>query len=299
MLSVVSAVLTSLGPTVTIAPGVSMPSINLGTCCGSEPKVGLDPWLGAGGTGIDTAWDYHDQVDIRSGLAKHPEIKRDQLFITTKVPAGFGNSTDCNPDPEITVRYVKENLVELGVDQVDLVLIHRPCQPAGSPRGPAKDPVASNNALWAGAQKVLAMNLTRAIGVSNYATADLEALKGPKPSVNQCRMSVETHDDDTIAYCQAHGILYEAYFAMKGCPFTDATAGAIAKTHNVSVSQVCLRYILERGCAMAVGTGADASKASAYAKENLDIYSFSLSAAEVKQLEAIAAVQRQVEQRAS
>ena len=139
-----SAVLTSLGPTVTIAPGVSMPSINLGTCCGSEPKVGLDPWLSAGGTGIDTAWDYHDQVDIRSGLAKHPDIKRDQLFITTKVPAGFGNSTDCDPDPEITVRYVKENLVELGVDQVDLVLIHRPCQPAGSPRGPAKDPVASN-----------------------------------------------------------------------------------------------------------------------------------------------------------
>jgi len=274
----------ALGPTVEIAPNVHMPTLNLGTCCGSEPKIGLDPWLGAGGNGIDTAWDYHDQVDIKAVLAQHPEIKREALFVTTKVPAGFGNTTDCLPDPEITVRYVKENLAELGLSYVDLVLIHRPCQPPGSSRGPAADPSASNNALWKGAQQVLAMNLTRAIGVSNYVTADLKALTGPKPSVNQCSMSVKTHDDDTISYCQSQGITYEAYFAMKGCPFTDPTAESIAKAHGVSVSQVCLRYILERGCAMAVGTGADPAKASAYAKENLGIYNFSLTAAELKAL---------------
>ena len=256
-----------LGPKVTIAPGVEMPTINLGTCCGSEPSVGLESWLAAGGTGIDTAFDYQDQVDIKAVLAKHPEIKREQLFITTKVPAGFGNSTDCLPDPDITMRYVRENLKELGIDQVDLLLIHRPCQPAGSSRGPAADPVASNNALWAGAQQALKLNLTRAIGVSNYKTADLKALKGPPPSVNQCEMSVKSHDDDTIEYCQANGILHEAYFAMKGCPFTDARVGSIATAHNVSVSQVCLRYVLERGCAMAVGTGADASKVAPYARE--------------------------------
>ena len=45
-----------LGPKVTIAPGVEMTTINLGTCCGSSPDVGLAPWLKAGGTGIDTAW---------------------------------------------------------------------------------------------------------------------------------------------------------------------------------------------------------------------------------------------------
>ena len=56
----------SLGASVTLNNGVVMPTINLGTCCGSEPKVGLSPWLAAGGIGIDTAFDYHDQQDIAS-----------------------------------------------------------------------------------------------------------------------------------------------------------------------------------------------------------------------------------------
>lgn len=172
--------------------------------------------MAAGGVGIDTAFDYHDQIDIRTVLAKHPEIKREDLFITTKIPAGFGNSTDCAPDPDVTMRYVKEDLAELGVDYVDLVLLHMPCQPPGSNTGPSSDPVASNNALWEGAQQALKLNLTRAIGVSNYRAADLRTLKGPRPSVNQCEMSVKTHDDETILYCQRHRILYEAYFAMKG-----------------------------------------------------------------------------------
>ena len=102
-------------------------------------------------------------------------------------------------------------------------------------------------------------------------------------------MSVKTHDDDTIRYCQAHGIVHEAYFAMKGCPFDDQRVAAIAAAHNASASQVCLRYILDRGCAMAVGTGADASKVGPYAKENLGIYSFSLTADEVATLSSVAA----------
>ena len=204
-----------------------MPTINLGTCCGSDPKIGLTPWLATGANGIDTAWDYHDQTDI-AAILKAGHVDRSTLFITTKVPAGFGNATDCDPDPEITVRYVKENLAELEIDQVDLVLIHRPCQPASSSRGPSKDPVASNNALWKGAQMVLEMNLTRAIGVSNYVAADLKALEGPKPKVNQCYMSLTKWDKETVEYCHAQSIQYESYQAMKGCPFTDKTVTALA-----------------------------------------------------------------------
>ena len=53
----VTAALASV-PTKEIAPGVHMPQVNLGTCCGSLPTVGLGPWLDAGGTGVDTAYDY-------------------------------------------------------------------------------------------------------------------------------------------------------------------------------------------------------------------------------------------------
>jgi diketogulonate reductase-like aldo/keto reductase len=279
-----------------------MPTINLGTCCGSDPSVGLSSWLDAASaagfgrqpvpTGIDTAFDYQDQQVISSILSKRT-TSRDSVFITTKVPAGFGNATDCLPDPSITVRYVEEDLRQLNISQVDLVLIHRPCQPHGSSRGPVPaggSPAVSNQALWEGAQRVLAMNLTRAIGVSNYVTADLKQLKGATPSVNQCSMSLAGHDDDTIAYCAANDIAYESYHGMKGCPFSGPgsnTVKAIAAAHNASVSQVCLRWIIERGAIMAVGTGSDPSKVAAYAKENLDIFGFSLTDAEVNRLNHI------------
>jgi len=281
-----AAAASPLGKTVAIAPGVFMPTINLGTCCGSDPKVGLSPWLAAGGTGIDTAFDYQDQPDI-AAILKAGHVDRSKLFITTKVPAGFGNSSDCDPDPQITVRYVQENLRELNITQVDLVLIHRPCQPANSSRGAASDPQASNNALWLGATEVLAMNLTRAIGVSNYKEDDLRALREPKPSVNQCSMSLQSWDSETINFCLENQIQYESFHGMKGCPFDNKDLISIAAAHKVSAAQVCLRWVLEKGCMIASGTGADPTKAAAYAKENLDIYGFQLTPEEMATLDKI------------
>ena len=55
-------------------------------------------WLDAGGRGIDTAFDYGDQTDIATVLKANPDIKREDLFILTKVPAGFGNLTDCSAE---------------------------------------------------------------------------------------------------------------------------------------------------------------------------------------------------------
>ena len=101
-----------------------------------------------------------------------PTPTRDSLFITTKVPAGFGNSTDCLPGQagiDSAVNYVHENLRELGVTQVDLVLVHRPCQSKQT-----HDIKGSNQALWDGMLEVLKQNLTRAIGISNYEPADIE-----------------------------------------------------------------------------------------------------------------------------
>ena len=133
-----------------------MPSVNLGTCCGSSPKDGLQGWLDAGGRGIDTAWDYRDEVDINAVLQKNPTIAREDLFITTKIPAGFGNATACSLEhgADISLGYVQENIRELGVEYVDLVLLHAPCLFGEK----------HNNALWEGLIKARDMNLTRAIG---------------------------------------------------------------------------------------------------------------------------------------
>eukprot|EP00039_Didymoeca_costata_P019071 m.336114 g.336114 ORF g.336114 m.336114 type:complete len:306 (-) comp17762_c0_seq1:21-938(-) len=256
-----------------IAPGVVMPSVNLGTCCGSEPKVGLKPWLDAGGRGIDTAYDYQDQTDIAAVLSTYP-VKREDLFILTKVPAGFGRAPgDCSVNPNISYGYVKENLKELNTSYVDIVLLHHPC--------PTSE---MDIALWKGLERALAEGLTKSIGISNYNSDQIAALTAASkvyPALNQCSMSVSRHDDATISYCLEHNITYEAFDAMKGCPFTNPKAIAIAKNHNVGVSQVCLRYILQRGAIMAVGTGSDPTTVGPYAKEDMDLFGFNLTAEEM------------------
>jgi len=279
---------TALSTTIEIAPGVHMPRINLGTCCGSKPAVGLGPWLDNGGVGIDTAFDYSDQADIATVL-KARKLPRSSFFVTTKIPAGFGaNKTDCDAQsgPDVAMKYVVQDLKELGLEYVDLVLLHAPCQkfgtlvPMPSSTLPA-DPDASNRALWRGLEAMVVAGMTRAIGVSNYNRTQLVQLKvqgGTVPAVNQCEMSLtgsfgqQGHDEDTIAYCQEHNITYESYGALKGCPTSDATLVAIAEAHHVSAVQVCLRWILQRGAIVATGTGSNATKVSGYAKSDFEVY---------------------------
>merc|ERR1719158_1287477 len=100
-----------------IAPGVMMPRVNLGTCCGSDPKVGYAPWIDAGGVGVDTAESYGDQSDIAAQI-KAKGTAREKLFITTKIEQ-ITTASSC-------LAQVKQNLKELNMDYVDLTLIHHP-----------------------------------------------------------------------------------------------------------------------------------------------------------------------------
>eukprot|EP01047_Picozoa_sp_COSAG01_P059727 COSAG01_NODE_7212_length_3303_cov_3.954432_3_plen_90_part_00 len=70
--------------------------------------------------------------------------------------------------------------------------------------------LAQNNALWRGLQEAQRRGLTRAIGVSNYGVSHLAALSGPRPAINQCRMSPTSPNNHTLEYCLAHGIQFEA-----------------------------------------------------------------------------------------
>merc|ERR1712228_790242 len=97
-------------------------------------------------------------------------------------------------------------------------------------------------------------------------------------------MSIGKHDDETIEYARSVNVTYEAYEAMRGCPFHSDTLSKISATHNVSTAQVCLRWVLQRGALLAVGLGANTSKMAAYATENLDVFSFSLTDVEMDEL---------------
>jgi diketogulonate reductase-like aldo/keto reductase len=256
---------------------------------GSDPTVGLSPWFLAGGTGIDTAWDYDDQAAIGSLLAKSSKQRKD-YFITSKVPAGDhspgvpGIIGACSEDPNVSLKYVNDTLNQLGVSYVDLVLLHAPCS---SFDPPVSDPTKSDNALWQGLVQAKALGLTRAIGVSNYNSKQLMSLEGPTPAVNQGPLSITGfwgkpgHDDATIAYCAANNIVFESYGSLRGCPFADKQLAAIASAHKKSASQVCMRWVLQHGAVIAAGTGSNATTAPAYSAENLDIFDFTLSAVRV------------------
>jgi diketogulonate reductase-like aldo/keto reductase len=281
-------------PTVVdIGSGVMMPRVNLGTCCGSDPKVGLPSWFKSGGVGIDTAFDYDNQADIAS-LLQAAQKPRASYFLTSKVPAGDhmpgqpGISGSCAADPNASLAYVKASLQQLGVAQIDLVLLHSSCANADPP---VPDYVASDNALWRGLTQAKSLGLVRAIGVSNFNEAQLKTLEGPPPAVNQIGLSIlpfwgkpTGHDEATLTYCAAHGITAQSYGGLRGCPFGDPRLATIAQAHDHTESQVCLRWVLQRGAVLASGTGSNASTAPQYARENLGIFDFALSDTEMDSL---------------
>lgn len=278
---------------VDIGGGVLMPKVNLGTCCGSDPTVGLPSWIAAGGVGIDSAWDYGNQAALAASI-KASGKPRSAFFIASKVPAGDhmpgspGIVGACDADPNVSLAYVLRSIDVLGVDRLDLVLIHSSC----ANYAPAvQDPVASDNALWQGLVQAKQLGLVRAIGVSNFNATQLQSLKGPTPAVNQIALSVMPfwgnrfgHDDALLAYCAAHGITPQSYGSLRGCPFGDQRLTAIAAAHGVTSSQVCMRWVLQRGAVIAAGTGSNTTTAPQYARENLGIFDFTLSFVEMDTL---------------
>lgn len=275
----------NMSPTVEISPGVHMPRINLGTCCGSESTNSFPIWYAHGGRGVDTALDYGKecpggkQTELAAAILKSG-APRTELFLTTKIRAGLdlsrGGPLCLFASPEYALKQVREDIKELNVTQLDLVLLHAPCVTT-----------EKDYALWQGLEQALEMNLTRAIGVSNYNAKQLGGLLQKathKPVVNQCHLSIGTHDDQGIAFSQQHGVVYEAYQAIHGCPFQDSHVQSIAKAHNTGVSQVCLRWVLQRGAILAAGLGSNQSHMASYAQENLDLYGFELSENEMAYL---------------
>ena len=280
------------GWTATIAPGVEMPWVSLGTCCGSDPNVGVSPWIAASSTlfgqpltGIDTAFDYNDQPAIANQLAAAGAAgARARVFITTKIPgAAF-----LNQDPKIVcpsndfracaLAAVKTDLKLLAIEHADLVLLHDP--------GLANE-TATSAALWQGLQDALEQGLARAIGVSNFAPSQLQSLvDNPStrvvPAVNQISMGVGgARPESTLAWCAQHNVTVEAYWVLKDCPYSDATLVSVAKAHNASTAAVCVAWVLARNVVVAAGTGADATTVAQYTREDLGATTVVLTATEV------------------
>ena len=269
-----------------------MPWVSLGTCCGSDPAVGVSPWLAASTkafgqpvAGIDTAYDYNDQAVIAKQLLAL-QTRREDVFITTKIPG----AAHLNGDPKImcpskdyracALRAVRTDLAQLQISTADLILVHDP--------GLANE-TGTSAAIWQGMQDALQLGLTRSVGVSNFNSTQLDELIAQPtttvvPSVNQISMGVGgARPEATLAACARHNVTAQAYWTLKHCPFGDPALEAVARAHgpDVTTAMVCVAWVLGRGVLVAAGTGANHSKVDANTREDLGATALVLTADEM------------------
>jgi len=238
-----------------------MPVLGLGTwqVRGEEARSGVEHALELGYRMIDTSGDYRNQPQIGEALRASP-VERDEVFLVTKVE-----------EDEDAYRSTEDKLAELGFDQVDLCLIHRP-----PPEGPGVE-------LWEGLIEARREGLTREIGVSNYTSEQIDILAeatGVTPVVNQVEWSPFGHSGQFLDHARRHGIVIQAYSPLtRRKRLTDPTLAEIGERHGKTTAQVLLRWNLQLGT-VPVPKAASAE----HREENLGVFDFELSDEEMRRL---------------
>jgi diketogulonate reductase-like aldo/keto reductase len=252
------------------ANGAAIPAIGFGTwTLADEACIEAVGWaLEAGYRHIYTARMYGNETEVGQGI-KASGLDRDEIFVTTKVWW-----TDIAPgDLE---RSAEGSLKRLGLDQVDLLLIHWP-----NPAVPLPDSTA---ALC----RVKAQGLARHIGVSNYPSAMLdEAVRlATEPLVcNQVEYHPYLDQRAVKQACERHGMAMTAYSPLgRSALLEDATLKAIAAAHGRSVSQIVLRWHVQQPGVIAIPR----SKTRDHIVKNLDVFDFELSPEEMSRISALA-----------
>lgn len=193
-----------------------------------------------------------------------------------------------------TTEQVGHDFATLGLDYVDLLLIHWPC-----------DTVEDTLKTYRALEPLVASGKARAIGFSNFNADMVEKMMQRglkvKPAVNQCAFSVGGHlrnrpgaeewgrDDATVAMCKKHGITYEAYSPLGGWALggtgrilKNPTVNAIAKAHNKSAAQVALRWVVQQDI-----VAVTSSNEKKYDESDLALWDFSLTNDEMAALAAL------------
>ncbi|MFB2584670.1 aldo/keto reductase [Herbiconiux liukaitaii] len=265
----------ALTDTYTLSNGVRIPKIGFGTWQipnGPETYDSVATALEAGYRHIDTARAYDNEESVGRAI-RDSGIPRDEIFVTTKLPAEAKDTASAEAAFEKTMG-------ELGLDRIDLYLIHAPWP--WSEMG--SDHRQGNIDAWNVLNGIYESGRSRAIGVSNFSVSDLESIveaTGVTPHANQIRWFVGNTQDETMRYCDEHGILVEAYSPLAtGELLENPQLQEIAGRLGRSVAQVCIRYALEKGT-----LPLPKSTTPSRIVENADV-DFELSPADVEALDA-------------
>ncbi|MFJ4681047.1 MULTISPECIES: aldo/keto reductase [unclassified Kitasatospora] len=258
-------------PHVTLNNGVEMPQLGFGVfqVPDEETTAAVAAALEAGYRSIDTAAVYGNEHGVGKALAASG-LPREELFVTTKL-------WNADQGHDETLRAFDASLDRLGLEYVDLYLIHWPT--------PARDRYTDS---WRAIGELAAAGRIRAAGVSNFQPAHLTRLiesGGPVPAVNQVELHPGLQQAELRAFHAAHGIATEAWSPLaQGAVLDDPAITAIAGRTGKSPAQVVLRWHLQLGNLVI-----PKSVTPARIRQNLDVFDFALTEDD---LAAIAATDR-------
>jgi len=259
-----NATLTADGRTRLLRDGNELPLLGLGVWQvrpGRETENAVRWALELGYRHIDTAQAYGNEESVGEAL-RDSGVPRDEVFIATKFYPG-------SKDPESEA---EQSLRRLGLDQVDLYLVH---WPQGGPTW-----------AWQGMERAHERGLARSIGVSNFDAAELDAVlarAGVPPVVNQVQFSPFKYRRALLEACAQRDVALEAYSPLTtGRNLGDERLAQIAERNGRTPAQVLLRWAVQRGIPVI-----PKSTRRERIEENAQIFDFTLSDADMQALDAL------------
>ncbi|MEO1768544.1 aldo/keto reductase [Candidatus Enterococcus ferrettii] len=226
----------------TLSNGVTIPKIGFGTWMIDNAKAAKDvrDAIRVGYRHIDTAQAYTNEAGVGEGI-RTSGVDRKDLFVTTKLAAEIKNYKEA-------LTAIDESLEKLGLDYIDLMIIHSP-KPWAEFQNDEKHFFEGNLEAWRALEEAYEAGKLRAIGVSNFEQADLENLLANakvKPMVNQILAHIGHTPLDVINFSQQNDILVEAYSPIAhGAMMRNEAITAMADKYQVSIPQLAIRYCLQ------------------------------------------------------
>lgn len=248
--------------------GVQMPMLGLGTShsggyCHATVVYALRE---CGYRLVDTAKRYGCEQYLGTAVVESG-VPREELFLATKLwPRDY-----CGAGGDEPRSALRGSLERLGVDYLDLYMLHWPECPAG-----CADRQRTLNDTWRQLELLYDEGLCRAVGVSNYERDDLERLLDEcslVPHVNQLEYHPQHAPEDLVRFCRDHGILFQGYSPLgKGRLLADPVVCSVAERHRRTPAQVLVRWSLQKGVA-----AIPKSTRRERVRENAQVFDFELS----------------------
>jgi methylglyoxal/glyoxal reductase len=260
--------ISNIGETITLHNGVKMPQLGFGVFKvknGNETVESVKKAVEVGYRAIDTAAIYENEEGVGQAI-RECGVPREELFITSKV-------WNTEQGYETTLKAFEDSLNRLGLEYLDLYLIH----------WPGKDKYLET---WRALEKLYKDGKVKSIGVSNFHVHHLENLLANsevKPVVNQIELHPLLTQVEIRDYCAKHEIKVESWSPLgRGNLLEEPTINHIAKKHGKSPAQVLIRWHLQHDLVVI-----PKSITPSRIKENAQVFDFSLSLNEMNQIDAL------------